>query len=78
MLRASAPDNIRFIIIDIHDPTTTPEPPVPTTPALSRMTRMRKDNTSAEEDRTPQSIARALTFSPPGPPPAKNQKRSSK
>ncbi|XP_042753009.1 uncharacterized protein LOC111888978 isoform X2 [Lactuca sativa] len=76
MLRASAPNNIRFIIIDIDDPTTTPtpEPPVPTTPALSRMTRMRKDNTSTEEDRTPQSIARALTFNPP----AKNQKQSSK
>ncbi|CAH1421449.1 unnamed protein product [Lactuca virosa] len=78
MLRASTPDNIRFIIIDIQQSTTPPESPVPTTPGQTRMPRMRSDDGTPQASEPPRPVARTLTFTPPGPPPTKIQKRTSK
>ncbi|CAH1421553.1 unnamed protein product [Lactuca virosa] len=78
MLRASTPDNIRFIIIDIEDSTTMSETSVPTTPAPARMTRMRPSDTTPDPSIPVQHVARALTYDPTEPTPRKNAKRTVK
>ncbi|CAH1446867.1 unnamed protein product [Lactuca virosa] len=78
IFRTSTTDNICFIIIDIQESTTPSETPIPTTPAVPRMTRMRPDDGTPEPSRPPRPVARTLTFTPPGPPPPKNQKRTTK
>ncbi|CAH1421159.1 unnamed protein product [Lactuca virosa] len=78
MLRASNPDNIRFIIIDIEDPTTRAPTSVPATPAQPQMTRMRPSDTTPEPSTPVQHVARALTYDPTESTPRKNAKRTAK
>ncbi|CAH1448648.1 unnamed protein product [Lactuca virosa] len=78
MLRASTPDNIRFIIIDIEDPTTRAQTYVPATPAQPQMTRMQPSDTTPEPSTPVQHVARALTYDPTESTPRKNAKRTAK
>ncbi|CAI9274636.1 unnamed protein product [Lactuca saligna] len=65
MLRASTPDNIRFIIIDIQQSLTRPTPPVPATPAQTMTKRIRSENEIPEASDSARPVARTLTFAPP-------------
>ncbi|CAI9283386.1 unnamed protein product [Lactuca saligna] len=64
MLRASTPDNIRFIIINIQQSTTPPETPVPTTPAQTLTKRIRSDNETPEASDFARPAVRTLNFTP--------------
>lgn len=66
MLRASTPDNIRFIIIDIQQSTTPLETPIPTTPGQTLTKRIRSDNKTPEASESTRPVVRTLTFTPPG------------
>ncbi|CAH1413374.1 unnamed protein product [Lactuca virosa] len=77
MLRASTPDNIRFIITDIEDPTTRAQTSVPATPAQPQMTRMQPSDTIPEPSTPVQHVARALTYDPTESTPRKKCKADS-
>ncbi|CAI9279755.1 unnamed protein product [Lactuca saligna] len=65
MLRASTPENIRFIIIDIQQSPTRPTPPVPKTPAQTMTKRIRSENETPEASDSACPVVRTLTFAPP-------------
>ncbi|CAI9269481.1 unnamed protein product [Lactuca saligna] len=62
ILRASTPENIRFIIIDHDTLTTMSDTSIPTTPAPTRMTRARQNDTSLESSTANQNVARPLSY----------------
>nr|KAJ0195143.1 hypothetical protein LSAT_V11C700386830 [Lactuca sativa] len=62
MIRASTSENIWFIIID-HDPQTRmSDTSIPTTPAPTKTTRVRQNNTSPGSSTDNQNVARPLTY----------------
>ncbi|CAI9298045.1 unnamed protein product [Lactuca saligna] len=67
MLRGSSPDNIRFIIIDHETLTTMTDTSIPTTPAPTRITRKRQNDTSPEPSAPTQNVTRSLSYHPSGP-----------
>ncbi|CAI9263702.1 unnamed protein product [Lactuca saligna] len=78
MLRASTPENIRFIIIDHDTLTTMSYTSIPTTPAPTRMTRARQNDTSPESSAANQNVARPLSYDLTGATPTDSRKQMKK